>query len=308
MDLKKFKDVDGDEVASSASPDLHQEDDQIIKELEARIAAINNESKESVHTDLPVASQVSEQIPIESIENNLYPETTYIDTNIDTKQSETFLDKIKPFILPIFLTIFSLIFASIFMFFFSQSRIERSVQAITNQQTQAEVIVIRDVQPEVKQDPVVIPEVVVPECDPETQILNEEENICEDKPEPEKPEFDNGTTTILKVKFSYDSLNYDNYPRGIYLSKEQIFQGEYEDYKLLTINRPDANDMFFGLGRNMVSLIGACKYVVDEAEILVENVRSSEGDQVYSAIKDQYFRGKMLKVLEHSKPHIVCGR
>jgi hypothetical protein len=122
--------------------------------------------------------------------------------------------------------------------------------------------------------------------------------------------FENGTTTNVRVRFSYDKFNYDNYPRGIYMLSEQIFgeEGDYEDYKILPTSRPNANDMFFGIDRYMVSLLGACQYVVDDATILVSDMRDSEGDQVYSAIKDKYFRGKVEKIVESSKPHIVCGK
>jgi hypothetical protein len=198
------------------------------------------------------------------------------------------------------------------MYFFSKGQVERSAQAIVNNQAQPEVIIIKEEKPRV--EVIVEPEVVVPECDPETQILNEELNECEDLPEPEpEPEpvgFENGTTTVVKVRFAYDKINYDTSSRGIYLLSEQIFgeEGQYEDFKLLMSNRPFANDMFFGIDRYMVSLMGACSYVVDEADILVSNMNDSGGDAVYNDIKDRYFRGKMEKVIYSSKPHIVCGK
>lgn len=313
MDLKDFKNVDNNDDSkvtktknNFVDQNFHDESDQIIKDLEARIAALNNESKKP---EAAVEENISEPEEVEDPETNL-PETEEV--LVDTGKDETFLDKIQPFILPICLTLFSLVFAAIFLFFFSKSRVEKSVQAITNQQSQPEVIIVKENKPETK-EVVVIPEKVIPECDPETQYLNEETNECEDleteKPIlPEKSAFENGTTTVIKVRFAYDKFNYDNFPRGIYLLSEQVFSGEYEDYKLLATNRPYANDMFFGVNRNMVSLMGACQFVVDEADILVENVQDSEGDQVYSAIKDKYFRGKVLKILEASKPHIICNK
>lgn len=295
--------------------EFHDESDKIIKDLEARIAALNiKEKKEGVSAEVQLADGEAEN-------NNIYDSgnpdevKTMIDETetviLQEGEGDAFLDKIKPFIVPIFLTIFALLFAVIFMYFFSRGKVERSAQAIVNNQAQPEVIIIKEEKPK---EVVVVPEKVIPECDSETQILNEELNECEDLPEPE-PEpvvvgFENGTTTVVKVRFSYDKFNYDGYPRGIYLVSQQIFgeEGQYEDFKLLPISRPDANDMFFGIDRYMVSLLGACQYVVDEADILVSDMNDSQGDQVYSSIKDKYFRGKVEKILESSKPHIVCGK
>lgn len=343
MDLKDFKNVQNDDEVTNGTvsvsntgkkngkngntkkvvplvdSEFHDESDKIIKDLEARIAALNNDSKKIAdaerHDETKTDnydlenSDIYEQGNVDEINQNVDEVETVV---VQEGEGETFLDKIKPFILPIFLTIFALLFAVIFMYFFSKGKVERSAQAIVNNQAQAEVIVVKEEKPKV--EIVVEPEVVVPKCDPVTQILNEEVNECEDLPEPE-PEpvvasFENGTTTVVKVRFSYDKINYDNFPRGIYMLSEQIFgeEGQYEDFKLLMTNRPFANDMFFGVDRYMVSLMGACQYVVDEADILVSNMNDSQGDQVYSAIKDKYFRGKMERVINASKPHIVCGK
>ncbi len=318
--ISKAKDVKkkGEKkVEQLVDSEFHDESDKIIKDLEARIAALNNDTKKvetsEKHHEVKTDSHEAENADIYQGGSADEVMTEGDDTEtvvVQEGEGETFLDKIKPFILPIFLTIFALLFAVIFMYFFSKGKVERSAQAIVNNQAQPEVIIIKEEKPK---EVVVVPEKVVPECDEETQILNEEKNECEDLPPPPPPAksgFENGTTTVVKVRFSYDKLNYDTYPRGIYMLSEQIFgeEGEYEDYKILSPNRPAANDLFFGIDRYMVSLLGACQYVVDEADILVSDMHDSEGDQVYSAIKDKYFRGKVEKIIESSKPHIVCGK
>jgi hypothetical protein len=319
MDLKDFQNVNHEESVTVPAKNskktsqlvdntFHDESDKIIKELEARIAAINK-------PDTPPSEQHTDSEHGEVSQNTSSSDTqTQDDTEtvvVPVGEGSDFVQKIRPFILPIFLTIFALIFAAIFMYFFSKSRVEKSAQAIVNNQSQPEVIVVKETKPEVK-EVVVIPEKTVPECDQATQYLDEEKNECVDLPpkeeKPVKPVFENGTTTIVKVRFAYDKYNYDNYPRGIYLLADQIFEGEYEDYKIIPTSRPYANDMFFGIDRYMVSLIGACQYVVDEADILVANMQDSTNDQVYSAIKDKYFRGNVVKILESSKPHVVCGK
>lgn len=315
---KNGKNGNGKKAAPLVDSEFHDESDKIIKDLEARIAALNSDTKkvqnpekhDEVHDD---GHEVKNNDIYEGGNTDeVKAEEDEVETVVVQEgEGETFLDKIKPFILPIFLTIFALLFAVIFMYFFSKGKVERSAQAIVNNQAQPEVIIIKEEKPKV--EVVVEPEIVVPECDEETQILNEELNECEDLPEPE-PEpvvgFENGTTTVVKVRFDYDRHSYDTKPRGIYMLSEQIFgeEGQYEDFKMLMSNRPYANDMFFGIDRYMVSLIGACRYVVDEADILVSNMNDSEGDKVYDDIKDKYFRGKMEKVLNSSKPHIVCGK
>lgn len=293
--------------------EFHNESDKIIKELEARIAAINGEDKKKQTTakDDQEESLVVPEDDVVTETTKDFNETENV-ANDDVEQvivqegaDETFIDKIKPFILPICLTLFALLFAAIFMYFFSQSRVEKSAQAIVNSQTTPEVIIVKEEKPKV-QEVVVVPEKVVPECDPETQILNEELNECEDlpppepEPEPEPIGFENGTTTIVKVRFSFDKFNYDNPPRGIYTTGEQIFAGEYEGYKINASNRPYTNDMFFGIDRYMVSLIGVCRYVVDEADILISNMREVEGQK--------QFTGSVEKVIGNSKPHIVCDK
>jgi hypothetical protein len=137
-------------------------------------------------------------------------------------------------------------------------------------------------------------------CEP-PKYLNETGDEClepEPEPEPVKAGFENGTTTILHVRFSYDKFNYDNYPRGIYLLEDQIFDGDYKDFKLAPTNRAFANDHFFGVDRYTVSLIGVCSYVVDDAKILVKDVNA----------KEKYFTGNVVKIVEASKARVDCTR
>ncbi len=330
MDLKDFQDVGDDakdiskDVAKGAGKkakrvlvdeNFHDESDKVIKDLEARIAALHNEDKKKVDEVKKQENHEGENVSevqenSDEVQNSNNLNENNLEEDVEKVYVEegggTFLDKIGPFILPICLTLFALIFAAIFMYFFSKSRVEKTAQAIQNVQTQPEVIIIKETKPEVK-EVVVIEEKVVPECDLETQVLNEELNECEDLPPPPKPVFYNGTTTIVNVRFAYDRLNYDTFPMGIYLLENQNFEGEYEGFKLLATNRAYANDFFFGVDRYMVSLLGACKFVIDDAEILVENMYDSEGGAEQKNIGKNYFTGKVAKILNASKPHIVCG-
>ncbi len=81
------------------------------------------------------------------------------------------------------------------MYFFSQSRIKESVNAITNNNNQPEVIIIKETKPEVKQEVVVIEEPVV---EPEPVVAT-----------PTKAIFEDGITTVMKVRFSFDKYIYD---------------------------------------------------------------------------------------------------
>jgi hypothetical protein len=213
----------------------------------------------------------------------------------EDENEPTFYEKAQPFIWPVLLTLFAIIFAALFLFFFSRSRLENAV-AITNTGNI---------------DPIYVPPpstpVIVIKEEPltcvEPQFLSEDGTKCldpepEPEPEPEKILFEDGTTTIVNVRFSYDKFNYDNYPRGIYLLEDQVFDGEFADFKLAPTNRPFANDHFFGVDRYTVSLIGSCSYVVDEAKILVKDVY----------LRNKYFTGNVLKVVDDSKPRVDCKR
>jgi hypothetical protein len=293
MDIKEFKDLDVGEESKSLEVDKDIEDShKILKDLEQKLSEVKAKDAPSVYVaaDAYAQDSLDDEETIEEMENE-----------------PTALERFQPFILPICLTLFAIIFAGLFLYFFSKSRVDNSQNAITNSGT-TEIIKYVE-QPVVKQEPVVIPEKLT--CD-SPQILNETGDACIDpKPEATTPEplaFENGTTTIVNVRFSYDKFNYDNYPAGIYLNEIQIFEGDYQDFKIFPTNRAFANDYFFGVDRYMVSLLGNCSYQIDEAQILVQNMKDSEGDEVYPNIKDRYFRGKVLKVLESSKPHIVCKK
>lgn len=248
------------------------ESDKILAELEAKLAKIKEED-----------------LGEESEEDRL---------SVDAP----FVERIQPFIIPICLTIFAIFFAGLFLYFFSNSRPQETQRAIQNQGN-IEVVEIPPKKPAVVE--IKEPEPLV--CG-ENQTLSEDGLECIDlpPPPPTKLGFDNGTTTVLNVKFSYDKFNYDNYPRGIYLLSEQIFDGSYEDFKLLPNSRPYANDKFFGIDRYMVSLIGSCQFVIDDAQILVSNVHDSQGGRTYSAIGDRYFTGNVVKIINASKPRIDC--
>jgi hypothetical protein len=131
--------------------------------------------------------------------------------------------------------------------------------------------------------------------------LNETKDECvavvpEPEPEPAKPGFENGKTVEMNVRFSYDKFSYDNSPRGIFVLKDQTFEGKYEGFKVSPSNRAYANDYFFGIDRYTVSLIGSCVFVVDNAKVEIENAQ----------LKDKYFTGKVTKVIEASKPRVDC--
>ncbi len=258
--------------------DLNLNDDgshEIVKDLESRLAKIKQDENSKV-----VVDENGNEVIYEEVE-----------------QEQTFLEKIQPFILPIALTIFAIIFAGMFLYFFSKSRVESTAQAIINQGVPEPVI----------NEPVPIPVVIKEEplkCT-EPQILNEAKDACIDpepepqpEPEPVKAEFENGTTTEVNVQFSYDKFNYDNSPRGIYLLTDQIFNGDYKNFKISPNNRSYTNDYFFGIDRYTVSLIGSCSYVVDNAKILVEDMR----------LEDKKFTGKVAKIIESGKPRIDCGK
>jgi hypothetical protein len=186
----------------------------------------------------------------------------------ESPENLTLFERLKPYLVPALITILALLLTSLLLYFFSKSKTYESQDAITNTGKVEEVVVPSGV---------VVEEVVEPE----------EEIIATTTPEvatPTKVTFANGTTTIVNVDFSYDKFNYDNYPRGIFLTDKQIFEGNYKNYKLLARNRAFANDFFFGIDRYMVSLIGDCSYTVTGSDILVENMKDSTDDQSYSAI------------------------
>jgi hypothetical protein len=292
MDLKDFQYINEEEKKKDSllSHEDHDDGDKILKELEERITKLTEQDAKKD------AQELEKVVTDESLKERLDSiDTAEEEVVEEVLEEESFLDKIKPFIIPIFLTLFALIFSAIFMYFFSKSRIQQSVTAITNQNNQPEVIVVKEEKPVVK-EPVIIEEPVKePEPEPEPP-----------KKEPEKIVFEDGTTTVLHVRFSFDKYSYDNHPRGIYLTGEQIFEGDYEDYKLIASNRPFANDYFFGIDRYTVSLVGDCQYVVDDAQILVSN--ATLGDRSLNSIGKKYFKGTVKKVLDASKPHVVCEK
>lgn len=275
MDLnKEFKDLNIPEGVEKEAKQIEEnlpenkrdldENERIVKDLEERLKKINE--KEDVDEE-----------------------------EEDIEEEATFYEKVQPFIIPICLTIFALIFAALFLYFFSQSRVEKTPPAIVNSgniepayypQQPAQIVV--------KEEPI--------EC-VEPQILNDAGDGCidppvqEEEPEPEKAGFENGTTTIAHVRFSFDKFSYDNKPRGIYMLEDQIFSGDYTDYKINPSNRAYANDYFFGVDRYMVSLIGDCSYTIDDARILVKNM----------TLGNNTFTGNVVKIIEASKPHIVCS-
>lgn len=216
----------------------------------------------------------------------------------EDEEEKTLLEALQPYILPICLTLFALVFAALFLYFFSKSRVDNAVNAITN---------VGAVDPSYYPQ---TPSVVVTEEPLKCELpnyLNEAGDAClepvleEEEPEPEviaKLGFENGTTTIVNVRFSFDKYNYDNYPRGIYLLEDQIFEGGFLDFKIAPTNRAFANDHFFGVDRYTVSLIGNCSYVVDDARILVKNMYD----------KGKYFTGNVVKVIEASKPRVDCEK
>lgn len=288
MDLKsEFKDLNIDEnldkevaaikkkIPEDDLPEKVEdfsESDKIVKDLEDRLKQIKEQEGEEV---------VEEE---------------------DDEDEPTFYEKVQPFILPICLTIFAIVFAALFLYFFSKSRQQPSIPAIVNSGN-VDPVYVPPEQPQVivKEEPL--------KCDEETQILNETGDACIDKPKVEDPEpepepvvatFENGTTTVAHVRFSFDKFNYDNYPRGIYMLADQIFDGDYANFKVSPTNRAYANDYFFGVDRYMVSLIGSCQYVVDDAKILVKNMNLDESNKK--------FTGNVVKVIEASKPHVVCGQ
>lgn len=195
----------------------------------------------------------------------------------------TFFGRLKPFLFPIFITLFALVLTILLLYFFSKSRNENALKAITNNgglevvEAPSDIVIVEEPEPEVATP---TPEIVEPVATP-TPIV-----------------FENGTTTEVNVNFSYDKFNYDNFPRGIYLNRTQKFEGDYEGYKINASNRSFANDFFFGRDRYMVSLIEECNYVVDEATILVSNFR----------VGNKSFTGKVEKIIDSSKPRIVCPK
>jgi hypothetical protein len=209
---------------------------------------------------------------------------------------QTWVEKLQPFIIPICLTLFAIIFAGLFLYFFSKSRVETTAQAIVNQGVPEQVYYPPTPTPVVvKEEPLT--------CD-SPKILNDTKDACIDptpaaEPTPVKAQFENGTTTEVQVRFSYDKFNYDNSPRGIYLLGDQSFDGDFTDFKLAPTNRAFANDYFFGIDRYKVSLIGSCSYAVDNATILVENMNE---------VNDKYFTGKVVKVIDSGKPRIDCSK
>ncbi len=280
MDLRsEFKDVNMDDknvpetlpVAAVSSPD----EENIVKDLETRLANIKKTETNEEHIDTEGEDEEAEE-------------------EYEDLDEQTFLEKIQPFILPIALTIFAIIFAGMFLYFFSKSRVENTAQAIVN----------AGVPEQVYYPPAPVPVIIKEEpltCEL-PQILNEDASACitpEPEPEPQKPTFENGTTTEVNVKFSYDKFNYDNSPRGIYLNEVQVFEGDYTDYKINPSNRAFANDYFFGVDRYTVSLIGSCSYVVTDAKILVKNMVLNDNKKTFS--------GEVAKVIEASKPKVDCS-
>ena len=264
MDLdKQFKDLNLDEKVEVAKEATEKVVEKVAEKNEALEKVDDFSESDKILADL--------QSRLSNIDND---EDTEV---VPVVVTETFFDKFKSFLIPILLTVFALILTLALLYFFSKNRVKESDNSITNTgpveeviYPKKEVIVVTEPEPELE------PEVVATT----TPVL-----------------FEEGTTTIVNVRFSYDKINYDTYPRGIYLNEQQIFEGDYMDYKLSASNRPYANDFFFGRDRYMVSLIGDCSYVVDEANILVGNMK--EGNKL--------FTGKVLKIIDSSKPHIVCA-
>lgn len=294
MDLQnQFKDLNLDKnldkqakdiLDAQGNTDSHDESNKIIKDLEERLSKIRSSKN-------PVASAPA----LVNTDTQDDGDEEVVEEEYEEMGEESFLDKIQPFILPICLTLFAIIFAGLFLYFFSKSRVQNTAQAIVN----------AGVPEQVYYPPAPVPVVVKEEplkCT-EPQILNEAKDACidpepEPEPEPVKAGFEDGTTTEVKVRFSYDKFNYDNSPRGIFVLKDQVFDGDYENFKIAPTNRAFANDYFFGVDRYTVSLIGSCSYVIDDANILVKNMIE----------KDNYFTGQVVKVIEASKPRVECEK
>lgn len=186
-------------------------------------------------------------------------------------------NSVNLYILPIALTLLALLLAGTLLYFFAMSKPTDTVKAITNE---GQVLVPTSTSEIVfKEEPTIV--VATPTEATSTPVF-----------------FENGTTTIVNVRFSYDKVNYDNTPRGIFLNEKQIWDGDYKDFKISPSNRGYANDHFFGIDRYTVSLIGSCIYTVDTATILVSNM--VEGDKV--------FTGKVEKVIDSSTPRVVCEK
>jgi hypothetical protein len=274
MDLQsQFKDLNLDENIDKVVPD---ESDKLVKDLEARLAQIKTAPVEVAESEAPVETD---------------EEATEVVEEEYVEEDQTFYEKAKPFILPLALTLFAIIFAGMFLYFFSKSRVEQTAQAIVNQ----------GVPEQVYYPPAPIPVIIKEEplvCT-EPLIMNETGDGCvlpEPEPEPAKVGFEDGKTVEMNVRFSYDKFSYDNSPRGIFVLKDQTFEGEYEGFKVSPNNRAYANDYFFGIDRYTVSLIGSCVFVVDNAKVEIENAE----------LKDKYFTGKVTKVIEASKPRVDC--
>ncbi len=288
MDLRsEFKDLNLD-----SEKDNFDDGEKIVKDLEERLAQLKRSEPLKAPEEKKQTAEVLDEV--NGDEEEAEEETEEEDEDMG---ESTFLEKIQPFILPIALTFFAIIFAAMFLYFFSKSRVENTAQAIVN----------AGVPEQVYYPPTPVPVIIKEEpltCEL-PQILNEDASACiTPEPEPEpvivKPEFENGTTTEVDVSFSYDKYNYDNYPRGIYLLEGQVFSGDFENYKINANNRAFANDYFFGVDRNTVSLIGSCSYVVDDAKILVKNMNLNESKK--------HFTGEVVKVIEASKPRIDCAK
>lgn len=289
MDLQnQFKDLniddniekDAEAISKKAEAD---ESAKVIRDLEKRLAEIKTTDKQNQKSTIDDLEEGDED-----------------EEDDDDEYEPTLLEKVQPFIWPIMLTLFAIIFAGLFLYFFSKSRIQSSQTAIVNVGA-VDPTYYPPQEPDVKvvEEPL---KCTLP------QYLNEEGDECldpepvEEEPEPEpEPEVEKvpfGNPATVRVRFSFDKYNYDNAPRGIFVLADQEFSGDYENFKIAPTNRAFANDHFFGVDRYMVSLIGSCSYVVDDAKILVKDMTE----------KDRYFTGNVVKVLEASKPRIDCTK
>lgn len=295
MDLdKEFKDLDlsqnvepqkqSSKVVAPIVPEIKTEVKDDTQQLEK---VTDFDESDKILADLKQRLEViqNEEGPVKEEDNN------------DTVVVVPLWERIAPYIIPICLTIFALVFSGLFLYFFSMSRIQKTLTNISNSGN-FEPIVLEAPKP-------VNIQVIetTPTCN-ENQVLSEDGKTCVDNtpvatttPVATKPDFENGTTTAVNIRFSYDKYNYDNSPRGMYLLKNQPFTGEYNNFRFVPTNRPVANDLMFGINRYMVSLMGSCKFTAPGVTVLVRNMNLQNG----------YFTGKVVKVLNAAKPSIDCA-
>ncbi len=271
------KDFDMTELESFAGGD------EILKEIENRIAHLEREEK-GTHAEINKISGPEKTISV--VEKVADPITAY--------EGETFAEKVRPFIFPLFLTLGALIFSFVFVFIFLNLKPTITPRAITN---------IGGADP-VQQIPV--KQVITYENATTTEPPIESKVTIPIPPIVKISSFENGTNTAIQVRFSYNKYTYDTFPDGMYLTGNQVFSGNYEGYKILATNRAYANDYMFGVDRNKVYLIGQCSFKIDKARVAIVNMQDSSDDKSYDLVGKKYFRGKMLKVLESSKPYIDC--